>query len=80
MSTVNLYITLPEEIARKLDSLVGPKSKSSFIEESIRLRIEQVERGKLNELLKEGYKNTKSEALALTKEFDPIDLEGWDEY
>jgi metal-responsive CopG/Arc/MetJ family transcriptional regulator len=80
MNTVRLNITLPKDIATKLDSLAGSKGKSSFIAECIQQRISQIEQQKLRNLLKEGYQSTKAESLALVKEFEPVDLEGWDEY
>ncbi len=79
MDTLRLNITLPKDIAAKLDSLAGPKGKSSFIAESLQLRIAQLEEQKLKDLLKEGYQNTKTEGLALAKEFEPVDLAGWDD-
>ncbi len=39
MSTVRLNITLPTDLAAKLDSLAGPKRKSSFVAECIQQRI-----------------------------------------
>ena len=30
--------------------------------------------------LAEGYQATSQEGIAITKEFEPVDLEGWDEY
>ncbi len=80
MNTVRLSITLPKEIATKLDALAGSKRKSSFIAECIQQRVSQIEQQKLKNLLKEGYQNTKAESLVLAKEFEPVDLEGWDEY
>lgn len=80
MNAVRLNITIPKEIAKQLERLVGPKGKSAFITECIRQRIEQIKKEKLQELLKEGYKNNKSESITITKEFESIDLEGWDEY
>ena len=31
-------------------------------------------------LLEEGYKASNAEGLQLTKEFDSVDMENWDEY
>ncbi len=80
MNTVRLNITLPEELARQLDSLAGPKKKSRFIAETLKQRIERLEEERLQMLLEEGYKSSKQESLAMAGEFEPIDLEGWDEY
>jgi len=80
MNTVRLNITLPEELAKQLDSLAGPKKKSRFIAETLKQRIERLEEERLQMLLEEGYKSSKQESLAMAREFEPIDLEGWDEY
>ncbi|NVM20676.1 MAG: ribbon-helix-helix protein, CopG family [Desulfobacterales bacterium] len=80
MDTVRLNITLPEDLAHQLDRLVGPRKKSRFITEALRQRIEKMENDQIQKRLKEGYKARKAESLAITKEFEPTDLEGWDEY
>ncbi|GEM_PF-5563022 len=63
-----------------LDLLAGSRSKSSFIAECLERRILQIEEEKLKNLMVEGYQNTKTESLAFAQEFEPIDLEGWNEY
>lgn len=80
MDTVRLNITLPEDLAHQLDRLVGPRKKSRFITEALRQRIEKMKNDQIQKLLKEGYKARKAESLAITKEFEPSDLEGWGEY
>lgn len=80
MNTVRLNITLPEALARQLDKLAGARKKSRFITEAVRERIEEIENEQLQKLLEEGYKAASGESLAITKEFEPVDLEGWDEY
>jgi metal-responsive CopG/Arc/MetJ family transcriptional regulator len=80
MNMVRLNITLPEDLVRQLDKLVGLRKKSRFITETLRQRIERIQNEELQKLLEEGYKATNEESLAITKEFNSIDLEGWDEY
>ena len=80
MNTVRLNITLPEELVRQLDNLAGPRRKSRFIAETLRQRIEKIQNEQLQTLLEEGYKSARQESLALAREFEPVDLEGWDEY
>jgi metal-responsive CopG/Arc/MetJ family transcriptional regulator len=80
MSMVRMNITLPEELAHRLDRLTGPRKKSSFIAEALKERIEKVQYQKLQKLLKEGYKARKQESHVIAKEYESIDLEGWDEY
>ena len=80
MSMVRMSITIPEELAQKLDQVAGSRKKSEFITESLKARIRQMEKEKLQNELAEGYKARKSESLSLAEEFEPGDLEGWDEY
>jgi len=80
MSTVRLNVTLPEELARQLDNLAGTRKKSRFIAETLRQRIEKIQNEQLQTLLEEGYKAARRESLNITKEFERVDLEGWDEY
>jgi len=80
MNTVRLNVTLPEELARQLDNLAGPKKKSRFIAETLRQRIEKIQNEQLQMLLEEGYKSAKQESLAIAKEFEFVDMEWWDEY
>jgi len=80
VSKVRINITIPEEVARQLDSIVGARGKSRFIAETLRKRIQEIEEKRLQQLLEEGYKARKKESQAIAKEFEPADLGGWDEY
>ncbi|GAI54924.1 unnamed protein product, partial [marine sediment metagenome] len=48
--------------------------------ETLRQRIEKIQNEQLQTLLEEGYKSARQESLNITKEFEPVDLEEWDEY
>ena len=80
MSVVRLNITIQEELARQLDKLVGARKKSQFIAEALKQRIEEIQEEELNKILEEGYKARKQESLSIAKEFEAVDVEGWDEY
>jgi metal-responsive CopG/Arc/MetJ family transcriptional regulator len=82
MSTemVRLNITLPFSIAEELNQITGSRKKSQFVAEAIKLRIMQLKDKKLEALLGEGYQAEKEEGLKITKEFEAIDFENWDEY
>ena len=80
MSVVRLNITLPADLARKLDETVKPKEKSRFIAETLRQRIERIRHEQLQEALEEGYKVRKEESQFIAKDFEALDVEGWDEY
>ena len=80
MSTVRMNITIPEQLARKLDRLVSPRRKSRFIVQSLEEYIHRMEREELKAKLKEGYKVRGDEGLRIAEDFRKVDLEGWDEY
>jgi len=80
MSVVRLNITIQEELARQLNKLVGPRKKSHFIAEALKQRIAEIQEEELNKILEEGYKARKQESLSIAKEFEAVDVEGWDEY
>lgn len=78
--TVRLNITLSKDLVTSLDQITGPRKRSRFIEEAVEMHIKQKQKEKLDKLLEEGYRATKNESLSLSREFEPVDLEGWHEY
>ena len=80
MNMVRMNITIPEDLARQLDQLVDSRKKSRFITETLKERVKKIEKDKLQKMLEEGYKRRKEESLSISRDFESIDLEGWDEY
>lgn len=80
MNMIRMNITIPEDLAHRLDDLVGLRGKSRFIAETLKDRIKRIEQEELQKILEEGYKTRKEESLSIAKDFEPIDIEGWDEY
>lgn len=80
MSAVRLNITLPQELVNQLDKLAGPRGKSHFIAETLREKVERIKNEDLQKSLEEGYKAGKKESLSIAKEFESVDLEGWNDY
>ena len=80
MRAVRMSITIPREVARKMNELTGPRRRSQFISEALKHRIDEIEHEKLQQALEEGYKARREESRTITKEFEPADLEEWDEY
>jgi metal-responsive CopG/Arc/MetJ family transcriptional regulator len=79
-NTVRLNITLQRDLIQALDTLAGPRKRSQFISKAIELSLRNVEKEKVEGLLEKGYRATKLEGIDLSKEFENIDVEGWDEY
>jgi metal-responsive CopG/Arc/MetJ family transcriptional regulator len=80
MNMVRMNITIPEDLARQIDQLVDSRKKSRFIAETLKERVKKIEKDKLQKMLEEGYKRRKEESLSISRDFESIDLEGWDEY
>ena len=77
---VRLNITLPSSLSKELSQFAGPRKRSQFIAEAIKLKISQLKKKNLEKSLEEGYRATKEEGLNIVKEFEPIDIGNWDEY
>ena len=78
--TVRLNITIPKDLAQAINRFAGPRKRSQFIAEAVRQQIEKKEKEELEKILEEGYRATAKESLAITKEFEAVDLENWYEY
>jgi metal-responsive CopG/Arc/MetJ family transcriptional regulator len=78
--TIRLNITIPKDLAHALNRFAGPRKRSQFIAEAVRLQIEKKGKEELEKILEEGYRASAQESLAITKEFEVTDLEGWNEY
>lgn len=68
-----LQLNIPEELEKEL-ALV-PTDSESFIISAIREKIQTLHHPDVNSLLAEGYKATREEDLAITKEFEAADFE-----
>ena len=80
METVRLNITLPMPLAKELKQITAPRKLSRFVSNAITREIKHLKEQKLKELLIEGYQATRKEGLELTREFEQLDIEDWDEY
>ena len=78
--TVRINVTLPREMIESLNQIAGPRSRSRLIAESLREYIRQMKVAELGKRLEEGYSAAAAENIAMTEEFEAVDLEGWDEY
>ena len=63
-----------------MNRMTEPRKRSRFIADAVRQKLEQKEKEEMEKLLTEGYQAAAKEGLALTKEFENADLEGWDDY
>jgi metal-responsive CopG/Arc/MetJ family transcriptional regulator len=80
MRVRRMNITISQELAHQLNQLTSPRKRSQFISEALKHRIEEIQHQKTQKALEEGYKARREEATSMTKEFQAVDLEGWDDY
>ncbi len=74
-----IQINMPDELEKSLSSVPG--NRNVFIVEVIEKRLKEMkDRQNTEKLLVEGYKVQGSESEQLSKEFNKVDLENWDEY
>ena len=78
--TIRLNITLPSTLAKELKRITGPRKQSQFVSEAVEYRIKQLKKKQMEKVLAEGYKAARKEGLEISKEFESVDLEGWDAY
>jgi hypothetical protein len=78
--TVRLNITLPKDLMSALNRLAGRGQRNRFIIDSLQERLERLEKIELENRLAEGYQAAAREGVVITKDFESVDLEGWDEY
>lgn len=79
-ANVRLNIILPKDLVESLNEIAGPRNRSHMISESIREYLRQRKKVDLEKQLEEGYRSSAKGNIALAKEFEAVDLEGWDEY
>lgn len=77
---VRLNVVLPRDLVESLNQIAGPRNRSRIISESVREYIRQRNKIELGKMLEEGYRASAAGSVAMTREFEAIDLEGWDEY
>ena len=77
---IRMNITLPKDIATSLDEMAGPRKRSQFIAQALRMMIDQVKKREMDLQLTEGYRAGKEENLKVAEAFEPFDVEGWDDY
>jgi metal-responsive CopG/Arc/MetJ family transcriptional regulator len=68
------------KILEELMRLVEKRKRSEFINQAVLEKIKRVKKEFLEKELEEGYKLRSKEALEISKDFETVDLEGWDEY
>jgi len=77
---VRMNITLPKDVAASLNEMAGPRKRSQFIVQALRMMIDQLKNKEMDLQLTEGYRARKDENLKVAEAFEPFDVEGWDDY
>ncbi len=80
MNTHKINFNMNVKILEELMRLVEKRKRSEFINQAVLEKIKRVKKEFLEKELEEGYKLRSKEALEISKDFETVDLEGWDEY
>jgi len=80
MNTIRVNVQLPADLAGEIQRLSGRRKRNQFILEAIRRRVEEIRNEEVRQRLIQGYQSTCHEDLEITKDFEAVDAEGWDEY
>jgi len=80
MGVTRMNITIPKELAEQIGKLTPPRKRSQFVAEALRQKVQEIQRERIEKALEEGYKTRKEESQSMAREFESLDLEGWDEY
>ena len=78
--SVRLNITLPSDLAKELKRITPSRKQSQFVAEAVEEKIKQLKQKQLEKVLADGYKAAGKEGVRITKDFESVDLEGWDAY
>ncbi len=74
MTTKRLNITISEEVVKKMSNI---PNKSKFITEAVEEKLQRIEKEKLNRILAEGYRATKTEDKDVNNDWEQVTIEGW---
>lgn len=75
---VRTTIILEDSVYEKVKTIIPPRRISQFINRVIKEKIEQIERQRIIEEMKEGYIATRRNRRELNKEWDAILSEDWE--
>ena len=79
MAAVRTTITLEEGLYRKLKQLTGSRGMNQFVNEVLQEKVQQLEKTKIDSLMKEGYLATQVDRAQLNEDWQAVDVEGWPE-
>lgn len=79
MSTERLNITIPSELAERFKRKIKPRKRSEFISHAIVKSLNEIEKQRLNDLMKEGYLARNEEDKVLIADFEITIADGLDE-
>jgi hypothetical protein len=75
VKTLKLNFTVPEEVARELQTHVGKRKRSAFVAEAVRARLEELKKEQLRQELVEGYQSRCGEDAEINHEWESATLE-----
>ncbi|MCI0437782.1 MAG: hypothetical protein L0177_01465 [Chloroflexi bacterium] len=77
MGKVKMTFTIPEEVAKKLRTMVSESKRSAFVAEAVDEKLAAMVDEQLERELIEGYIATREEDRAINEEWEFATLESW---
>ncbi len=72
-----INVSLSDEALAALDRHAGQRARSRFIEQAVMDAIERAEDAEIDRLLAEGAEVHAARDLAIVKEWEALDVDGW---
>ena len=77
MKTLKMNFTISEGTVSRLKNIVPEGNRSGFVGLAIEEKLDQIERERFLELMKEGYLARRQEDIESNQEWDAATSEGW---
>lgn len=78
--TVRINFQIDTTLRREVEECARERgeSLSAFFREGAKAHLAALKKDRRNRLLAEGYREMAQESLELARDFEPVDLEGWE--
>lgn len=77
IKSLKINFTMPEDVACELRARVRKSSRSAFVTDAVRNKLEELKKERLQQELVEGYIARKDEDTVINQEWESATLEKW---
>jgi hypothetical protein len=74
---VRTTVHLEDEVFARVRQIVPPRGLSRFINETLAEKLDELERERIEQAMKEGYLATREDRAELNADWGIMDTEGW---